>query len=434
MNETEVAAAIAAGTLESPQRFGESFLVALRISGTGLSERPALGEKVFRDPLIWLAESTQARCNGLTVTLDHPGAAVLNTEEYAARAVGAIILPYVADRTGIQNATGPDLWGIARLFLDADMMGAISKQSTSPGVAFTKSDGNQRIVLDDGAECLVENSPTDINHCAIVLAGDGAGVWDKGDDDARGIRFDNNGDNTMTTEEEQAAADKARKDAEEQAHKDAEGGNIDKLLKGMDSMTKCMDAMSARLDAVEKRTDKSRKDGEGESEEEKAAKERADRARKDAELMNHGTHPLTAAQADQARKDSAALADVQARADTVAQAWGKRAPAPMMGETVLGYRKRLVRGFQRHSTAWKAADLYPMTDAAVFGNIEEQIYADALVASRTPEVEGSDYVKRVTYSEAGHKETRWFGNQTIFKKLSAPTMRATAFLTPVNRN
>jgi hypothetical protein len=70
----------------------------------------------------------------------------------------------------------------------------------------------------------------------------------------------------------------------------------------------------------------------------------------------------------------------------------------------------------------------------------ERVFRDPLIwlseetrASRTPEVEGSDYVKRVTYSEAGHKETRWFGNQTIFKKLSAPTMRATAFLTPQSR-
>ena len=211
------------------------------------------------------------------------------------------------------------------------------------------------------------------------------------------------------------------RNAEEKAKKDAEGdeggGNIDKLLKGlcssMDAMTKCVDSMSKRLDAMEKK-----------------ARECSDRARKDAELMNHGTHPLTSAQADEARKADAEKAEIQARADAVATAWGKRAPMPMMGETPFAYRKRMVCQFQMHSPAWKAVDLCAMNDQAAFSVAEEQVYSDALVASRNPPVEGSQYVPRVTYSEGGHKMIRWFGNKTIFKKFSAPTMRVAAFNTP----
>jgi colicin import membrane protein len=428
MNETEVAAGIATGSLESPQRFGESFLLACRISGTGISERPALAEKVFRDPLIWLAESTQARCNGLTVTLDHPESAVLNTEEYAARAVGAIILPYVADRAGIQNEAGPDLWGVARLFLDADMMGAISKQSTSPGVAFTKSDGNQRITLDDGTDCLVEASPSDINHVAIVLggdgAGDGAGVWDKGDPESRGLRFDSKG--TAVMDETEMAADKARKDAvEEKTRKDAEAASgMGKVLEGLDSISK-------RLDALEKRGD-ARKDADEtkEEKEKREAAERVDAARKDLATSEHGT-PWNAAKATKDREEDAEKCATQARCDIVAQAFGQRAPMPLQGEKPLAYRKRLLRGFQRHSV-FKDANLDAVVaDPATFSQVETQIYADALVASRTPETVAGQLLKRTRVDEhSGHRITEFFGSPTIFKQFAMPSFRATAFLTP----
>jgi hypothetical protein len=104
MNETEIAAGIATGALDSPQKFGESFLIAIRVSGTGLSRRPSIGESgesVWRDPTAWLSEDAQARCNGLTVTLDHPETDVLTADEYAKRSVGSVIFPYVADRAGI---------------------------------------------------------------------------------------------------------------------------------------------------------------------------------------------------------------------------------------------------------------------------------------------------------------------------------------------
>jgi colicin import membrane protein len=97
MNESEAAGAIACGAMPSPTRFGNSVLVALRISGTGAAVRPSIGETVWRDPAIWLSEATIARCAGLPVILDHP-AKSLDTEEFAARSVGAILFPYVADR------------------------------------------------------------------------------------------------------------------------------------------------------------------------------------------------------------------------------------------------------------------------------------------------------------------------------------------------
>ena len=411
MNETEAAAGIASGALPSPARFGNSVLVALRISGTGIATRPSIGEKVYRDPLIWLSEETRSRCAGLPVILDHPEGASLDTEEFANRSIGAILLPYVAARDGFQNDVGPDLWAVARLFLDDDQVAQIAGQSTSPCVVFSKTDGNQTIVLPDGTECLCEASPQLIDHLAIVMSGNGAGVWDLGGENS-GIRFDSKGKHTMTEEEMRALS----------ACKDAEGGgNIDKLLSRLD-------AISGRLDAIEKRGD-ARKDGEGETEEEKAARERADRARRDAELMNHGTHPDPSAQ----MKADSEKADVQARADSAYQALGKRAPATLHGESLIAYRRRLVRGVQAYSPDWKSVDLTAMADPVAFGVIETKVYADAVIASRNPEVEPGQMLKRVIVDqETGHRVTRFFSNETIFKRFSAQTMRATAFLTPQN--
>lgn len=417
MNELEVAAGIATGALTSPQRFGNSYLVAMRVSGTGLSERPSLQEKVFRDPKIWLSEETQARVCGLTVTLDHPASAVMTPDEYAQRAVGAIILPYVADRSGIQDPAGEDLWGVARLFLDEDMMASIAGKSTSPGVCFAKSDGNQRITLDDGSQCLVEGSPQDINHCAICVAGDGAGVWDKGSETERGLRLQLDNRRSVQVTEEEMAMDKARKDAAE---------NIDKMLSGLDSVSKMCDALTKRLDALEAN---GRKESEETAEEKEAreAKERADAARKD--LAGHRSNSMSAMQRD------VALAEIQARFDAVSQAWGRQARRPMDGELPLAYRIRLLRDIQRHSV-FKDADLRVVaSDSAAFETIEKQIINDALVASRTPET-GDDgvLVKRTRVdADSGHRVTEFFGSKTFITGLKRPSMRATAFLTPERR-
>jgi hypothetical protein len=46
MNEMDLARLIAAGEAPSPSPFGTSYLVALRVSGTGLADRPSLNERV----------------------------------------------------------------------------------------------------------------------------------------------------------------------------------------------------------------------------------------------------------------------------------------------------------------------------------------------------------------------------------------------------
>lgn len=149
-----------------------------------------------------------------------------------------------------------------------------------------------------------------------------------------------------------AAAD-SRKDSEEKAKKDAE----EKGAKDAEE--------KAAKDAAEEKVKKDSAEAE-----EKARKDSEEAAKKDAE-------------------ESEAMADCQARADSVYQLHGLHAPRKMQGEGLMAYRTRLVRKLQPHSTAWKGADLSAITDSVAFKIAEEAIYADAAAASHAPVTDAS---------------------------------------------
>ena len=444
MNELETAKAIASGALPSPQRISDSSLVALRISGTGAAERPALGELVWRDPAIWLSPETVARCNGLSVILDHPASASLNPAEYAARSIGAILYPYIADRSGVANTDGPDVWGVARVFLSEEQVAALPDMSTSPSVTFTKTAGNQMIELPDGRRCLVEGSPQLIDHVAITT--DCGGVWDKKLPNS-GVRSDSNkGTKTMPDENEG-------------------GGNIDLLLTRFgERLDSKLDPITKRLDALETRPVMSdatrRRDAErdawmkedaaqcarddadeaaditkmttaGESEEvatdkaRKSRKDRMDKRRADA------SRSRSASDAEAERRNEGERADAQARADHAAAAFGERAPPPMSGELSLEYRKRLLRRFQRHCPDFASVDLNTIADSTLLSGIETRVYADAIEVSKSREfLANTDKLRKFTRTDdSGHRITEWHGRDSIFKTFSAPVMAVTKFNT-----
>ncbi len=459
MNELETAKAIASGLISAPQRVGNSSLIPLRISGTGLAARPALREMCWRDPAVWLSPDTLARVAGLPIVLDHPKGS-LTPDEYESRNIGSILFPYVADRSGIQNATGPDLWGIARLFLDPDQVAGLPDLTTSPSVSFGKNDGNQTITLPDGTQCLCEASPQLIDHCVIVT--EGGGVWDKGLPNS-GIRSDSEKGQQMTDEEKKAAEAKTRQDAEA-------GEKIDKMLGHLDDVSKRLfalekgakplnDAAKIRRDAereawrdmdpegcarddAEEGTEIEALKAKGEPEEaaaDAARKSRKDRMRRRSDAMKAAARPfgsaaLTAADAEKERQDSYAKADLQSRADSVFHALGEAAPAPMAGEVPDGYRRRLARILQRYSPDWKHIDLHTVADS-VLALAETKIYADALAEAASPTAPPDQLIMRTrTNPDSGHRITEFFGNGTTFiRGLKRPSMRGVAFLTPNHR-
>jgi 8-oxo-dGTP pyrophosphatase MutT (NUDIX family) len=174
--ETEVAQAIASGELTSPQQFANSWLFAMRITGTGAAYRRSWDEYVWRSPDLYMTPEFLARCNGLPVIMEHPKGATLNTKEYAARNVGTILLPYLRPEAN-------EVWGIARIIDEPAAKLMESEQlSTSPAVVFHDPSVNTKLEDGDGKTILIEGKPSLLDHLAVC----DLGVWDRGGD-PRGI-------------------------------------------------------------------------------------------------------------------------------------------------------------------------------------------------------------------------------------------------------
>ena len=252
MDELGVAQAIRDGELVSPQWYENVALFALRITGTGVAYRTKLDEYVYRKPDLYLNQHFLDRCNGLPVIWEHPDTGKLNTEEFLDRVIGTIVLPYIK---------GEEVWGIAKIY-DQDAARAMeSKQlSTSPAVVFRATDGNQRATLEDGSALLVEGKPSLLDHLAICEEG----VWDKGRDPT-GVEL------PTTTPEGSDMPEMEKEMPEKRDDAEHSGGNLDRLLKGVDAICGRLDAMEKRMDSMSHRKDdddddddkKHRKDAKG---------------------------------------------------------------------------------------------------------------------------------------------------------------------------
>ena len=158
---------------------GNSWLVALRVSGTGVAWRPSLNEFCYRDPIVWLSAAMLRRCTGLPVVIEHPAAGVLDADTFRATIVAVTVLAF---------ARGDELWAVARCW-DGDIATAITDSNnrllladTSPSVIFNVGE-TTTVALDDGTKLLVEGEPRLVDHIAIVIgkAGEpGGGVWSRG--------------------------------------------------------------------------------------------------------------------------------------------------------------------------------------------------------------------------------------------------------------
>lgn len=445
MTETDLARAMVAGEYSSPQFFVNMWLFDIRITGTGTSYRSKDEEYVYRPPEEYLNDEFLARCNGLPVIVDHPENSNLNSEEFKKRSVGSVMLPYIK---------GDEVWAIVRIYNEAAATMMSNEQlSTSPNVVFRNPKlENTVVTLDNGAKGLIEGNPKLLDHIAICEVG----VWDK-QGPPRGVSTTNVQEQEMTEEERKAKADaeakealeaKAKADAEEKAKADAEEEKAkadsekwDKLMSAVDSLCKRMDsydgdkndkkadAMPAdemsiadkKADSDGKKADDDAKDKEAEAAKLKAeAKEeeaKADAAKRESVLLDRVSQ-LEKLLVETARlspkplgdAEYAAMADAQAKADSVYSAFGKSANRPLNGEDLLAYRKRLAAPMKSHSAAWKDVDLSKL-DASVFDIAEAAIYADARGAAVNPAVSPEGGLRAVTRDTGtGHKITTFYGN------------------------
>lgn len=458
MTETEVAQAIMLGDLPSPQFYRNMWLFAIRITGTGTSYRSIDDEYVYRPPENYLNDEFLTRCNGLSVIVDHPKARTLNSAEFKKRNVGSILLPFIA-RTEVADdriiavadrETGDEVWGIAKVYDEATATLMSQEQlSTSPSVVFRNPDvENSTVTLDGGQTLLIEGKPCLLDHIAICEVG----VWDKGGPPS-GVSTTNVQEPEMTEEERKAKADaeakeeleaRAKADAEEKAKADAEEEKAkadaekwDKLMSAVDSLQKRMDSYDVapndkKADAMPtpelSAADKAKADAEAKEKEEAEAKAKADAEEKEKaeaaakadseknalldrvaqlEKMLVQTAKLTPKPLNDA--DYAAMADAQAKADSVYSAFGKSAHRPLNGEDLLSYRKRLAAPMKSHSAAWKDVDLSKLEES-VFAIAETAIYADAMGAAVNPAVSSEGGLRAVTKDiGTGHRVTTFYG-------------------------
>jgi Uncharacterized protein conserved in bacteria (DUF2213) len=395
-NELDVARKIQDGHLSSPQKFGNVWLVDIRITGTGTSYRSKDDEFVFRPPEHYMNDEFLARCNGLQVIWEHPDKGTLNTKEFRSRSIGSIFLPYLKQEE-------KEVWGIAKIY-DEDAIKEIieNKLSTSPTVVFRKIDGNSIIKLDNGHEVMVEGNPSLLDHVAICSLG----VWDKGGDPS-GVVSDSTNLGVVKMDEKL----NEKVDAETAKADDNLTARFDAMMSAVDSLNKKVDAFMEQGKPKEVAADK-KADAEDEEKKEKAEDEKDMKAKADAEEIKKRIDAVEKLMPKEvADADYEAMADCQAKADSIATSFGESASRPQLGETVLGYRKRQAAKFKKHSPQYKDVDISSINDDKLFGIVEKQIYADAVQAANNPIVPLEEGLRAIkTKTDAGHTIITYKGN------------------------
>ncbi|QGH64164.1 NUDIX hydrolase [Serratia proteamaculans] len=370
LNETDVAALIADGTLSSPQYFINMWMFAIRVTGTGVTWRSADQQMAFRNPDDYLTPEFLQRVAGLPLIWLHPEKNTLDSDEFAKRVIGTLTNSWVADNG--------EVWAIARVYdAEAAEIMATRQLSTSPTVKFVEA---PKSIIVDGQSLLVEPSPELLDHVAICEQG----VWDKLLAPT-GVKSDSIPNEAEKMDEEKIVAlinkaiDARMAKADSEAKESKEKADAEEAAKKekADAETKEADEAKAKADAEEKAA-KEKADAEAkekadaEAAEEKAAKEKAD-----SELRQQIADLKTRIPTELSDEERNEVADAQVKADSVFSCFGKRAPVPLSGEKPLAYRRRLMIQLQEHSPDFKTVDLSSIADSALLGFAEKQIYADA---------------------------------------------------------
>lgn len=415
LTELEVAERIRDGTVPSPVKFSNMWLVNLRITGTGLAYRAGLKEHVWRDPKLYLNEEFLRRCNGLPVIANHPDDAVLTEEDFKSRIVGSVMLPYIR---------GDEVWAVCRVYLQSIVKEITEGDvSTSPSVVFNSTSGNVE-VQEGNTNFLIEGVPFLVDHIALVTKAHGSlGVWDK-DRIPAGVEVTNTGEIEMEKEELQALLQGVVSDALQGINQ-----KIDGVVTRMDSLEQRDKARADAEEQAKKEAEEKAKADEAAEEQRKAdeaaAKEAEEKAKADEEAAKDAEEKAKAdSEAEEQRKadeeaekerNDSALAEAQAKADSAFSACGKNAPAPFSGENALDYRKRALIAMQKHSPAHKDVNIRAIADSATLAVLEDAIFSAARqsIEKEMMSTQGQLH-KRIRNDEAGRRITEYQGDPNVW--------------------
>ena len=373
LNETDVAALIADGTLSSPQYFYNMWMFAIRVTGTGVTWRSADQEMTFRNPDDYLTPEFLQRVAGVPLIWLHPEKRTLDSDEFSKRVIGTLTNAWVADKG--------EVWAVARVYeAEAAEIMATRQLSTSPTVKF--SEVAQSIIV-DGQPLLVEPSPELLDHVAICEQG----VWDKllnptgvkSDsipkeaekmDEEKIVALINKAIDARLAKADSEAADlKAKADAEEAAKKEK-----------ADAEAKEAEEAKDKADAEEKAA-KEKPDAEAKEKADAEAAEKMAKEKADSQILQEIAELRSRIPTELSDEERNEVAEAQVKADSVFSSFGKRAPIPLSGEKPMAYRRRLMIQLQEHSPDYKAVDLSAIADSQLLSTAEKHIYADAQKAA-----------------------------------------------------
>lgn len=148
------------------------------------------------------------------------------------------------------------------------------------------------------------------------------------------------------------------------------------------------------------------------------------------EAQNKEIARLTAMMKPRSDDEHAAFADAQAKADSVFMGFGKAAPRPLEGETLMQYRKRLATHLKPHSPVWKSVKFSQLPDQA-FDIAEAQVYSDAAIAAASPTDLGDGELREVSRTDArtGLRTNVFYGKDSFVKSMGRPARRVASFRT-----
>lgn len=417
LNETEVAALIADGTLSSPQFFINMWMFAIRVTGTGVTWRSADQQMAFRNPDDYLTPEFLQRVAGVPLIWLHPEKNKLDSDEFAKRVIGTLTNSWVADNG--------EVWAIARVYdAEAAEIMATRQLSTSPTVTY--SEMQDSIIKIDGQPLLVEGSPVLLDHVAICEQG----VWDKllaptgvkSDsipneaekmDEEKIVALINKAiDARMAKADAEAADLKAKADAEEAAKKEK-----------ADAEAKEAEEAKAKADAEEKAA-KEKADAEAKEKADAEEAERMAKEKADSELRQQIADLRSRIPTELSDEERNEVADAQVKADSVFSCFGKRAPVPLSGEKPLAYRRRLMIQLQEHSPDFKSVDLSSIADSALLSVAEKTIYADAQKSASLSvgpgmlrEIKRADATGRQISTFEGDPEVTWAPFKSVKRQI-----------------
>jgi hypothetical protein len=228
-------------------------------------------------------------------------------------------------------------------------------------------------------------------------------------------------DNVADKHQKAAELDAAIKDGAKRKA-DMEG-NIDKLLSAMDGLTKNVASFQQRLDALEGGhlpmhggthrgerlvpTDGEAQGGPG----------RSPISDDHSKVREPGEPKAVVADSDDpndaifghGRKFQPMFYHYQSEADTACRAWSGAAPAPLHGERLLDFRRRLLRPLMKYSKEFATVDVDELAEP-LLTPIEKSVFADAIRASTDNASAPENYLREVvTVDATGRRISTFYG-------------------------